>query len=159
MKGIPWCYMCIGLHPDEYPTKKVVFERLKEPEKHFVSQVKKYKDKKHIYINSACLLCGSSYNQYGDYDDSWKITSWKVRKEFELAGINLQDHEVEQIVAQCRRSAKALFENCKDKQGKLRWSFDKMEDMSFAGHLNVILSSAIHAKEQKNKVDYSWNLR
>lgn len=99
MQPIPWCDQCLGLHPDELPTKEDFVLRKENPNAHIVRTVKNRIEKIDQYKNSVCCMCGRSCNAAGLFDPNWTLTKRMVYLELQEAGIGgLQDMQIQILV-------------------------------------------------------------
>ena len=142
--GISWCLNCVGFHPDEFPTFKDFHNKMLNPQKDAWTRSASMKYKLGVYRNKSCAMCGRSYDNNGALDETWVLTAKRVREELIRSGIfNVDDKQVEMVVAQCRKSFTYLLEN-RFKINPKHW-----ERMNFSGALTVIITSAQKARKTR----------
>ena len=143
--GLLHCVNCVGLHPDEPFTKRELYNKIMHREKDLASKLMRYKKIKTIlYANKSCAMCGRSYDQNGDFDESWKITAKRVKQELDNAGLfGVPDEKVNEVVASCRKAFIFLMNN------KKGMTPEQMERFTFNGRLALIITHAQEARKSK----------
>lgn len=146
--GILCCMNCVGMHPDEPITMFEVVNRIKNPSRAVAAKLMSFeKKKKTLYANKSCMLCGRTYDNNGDLDETWELTARRVKQEFDHAGISgVTDSNIKQVVASCFKSWKTLWAN----RGTI--TAQDAEKMTFAGRLALIITHAQEARQKKNTI-------
>lgn len=145
--GIQYCINCIGLHPDQSVTRKIILQRLTNPQSHVFTQWQAYAHKLDLYRDKSCMTCGRTYDERGICDEkkTWTLTAKRVKQEFERAGIfGITDKEVEQVVAVARRAYLKMYQ----KRRELALNPAEMESYTFAH----IIAAAITGAQEGRKV-------
>lgn len=145
--GILCCINCIGIHPDEPITLVTAMSRLNHPQKVVANQLMKFERKRKdgLYTNKSCMLCGRTYDQEGNLDESWELTAKRVAIEFNNAGVSgVSDSDIKKVVASCIKSWKLLWKN------RATIKPTDAEMMTFVGRLTLIIT---HAQEARHKRD------
>jgi len=147
--GILCCVNCIGMHPDEPITMMTIATRLVIPEEVVAKQLMAFKNKKGLYKNKSCMLCGRTYDDNGDLDETWELTAKRVKMEFDNAGVHgVDDAYIKQVVASCIKSWKLLWRN----RATITRP-EQMEQMTFTGRMVLIITHAQMAREKKNTLN------
>lgn len=146
--GILCCVNCVGMHPDEPITLFQVYNRIANTSKEIVNQFKKFEDKRlTLYRNKSCMLCGRTYDNNGNPDETYELTAQRVKIEFDCAGVTgVSDYHIKQTVAACRKSWLTLWKN----RGTI--TAQDAEKMTFCGHLALIITHAQEARIKKNTI-------
>lgn len=152
--AIPCCISCIGLHPDEAMSLIEIKNRIVNPQKLAAAKLMSFEKKRLLlYRNKSCTLCGTTYDNNGNPDESWELTAKRVKMSFDDAGVlGVPDNMVKRTVAKCRKTWLMLLRN------RDNLSFSQMEKMTFAGHLAWIITHAQHAREQKQALGVTESL-
>lgn len=151
--GIAGCVNCTGIHPDKILTIRDCWNRMTAPQKEALMVQAQFEQKRHLYMNKSCSICGRTYDASGNLDESWKMTARRVAEEMQHAGIfGLDEKKIEWIVAQCRKNVETLFKNRMQLVAFARETGDwgPMERMTFSGTLAVIITNAQAARASKN---------
>jgi len=157
--SVSWCMNCVGWHPDQLPTIIDAFKKMTNAHKDAWKQQQTFEGKRlNVYANKSCALCGRTYNSDGTLDETWKETAYRVKQEFDHAGIfGVSDKDIELIVAKCRKAVRFLFKNRiylismateKFNAGN-EDAFLGVQKWTFSGHLALILTHAIEARKSK----------
>ena len=142
--GITYCINCVGLHPDQVVTRDLIRQRLIDPAQNVLHQTAILNLKKYLYVNKSCSMCGRTYDNQGEFDASWKLTAKRVKQEFDNAGIHgVDDKQVDQVVAKCRKSINFLIGN------KKHIPKNKWEMLTFSGQLVLIITTAQETRSEK----------
>jgi len=143
--GILSCINCIGVHPDETITIMTAINRIKAPITEVHRQLAKFEKKKNLYKNKSCMLCGRTYDNEGNLDESWELTAKRVKIELDCAGVTgVDDVYIKQVVSSCIKSWKMLWKN----RGTIKPA--DAEKMTFAGRLALIITHAQEARMKRN---------
>ena len=159
--GIPWCMNCVGWHPDESLTIEKAIVKASNPQQDALFQHSKFQNKKALYANKSCMICGRTYKADGECDTTWDMTARRVKQELDSAGVfGVPDEKIKLIVADCRKSVNNLMAirpkfvamirlgTPKDKQMAL----DAIDRMTFAGRLAMVITAAQEGRRQKMNV-------
>lgn len=142
--GIPWCLYCVGYHPDDIPTSQDLVKRSLNPQKEVWRKQQQFNQKKFLYMNRVCILCGRAYDENAKLDETYKLTAKIVKMEFDDAGIHgLDDRTIEAVVAQCRKAFLTLVQYRKELNPQV-W-----KTMTFSGQLDIIINKALETKDKK----------
>lgn len=137
---IPWCINCIGMNPLDKISMEEVRAKLNEPAKYIMAKSKQANEQWFQYSNKVCTLCGRSYDVSGKFDPSYNRTIQLVRMEFEEAGINISDKQLEAVVAQCRKAIKTLIKH-RFETHRFNWHC-----LTFKGQLDMIINKALDTR-------------
>lgn len=111
-KALPWCMNCVGFHPDHMPTVEEAAMKAHNPQRDAHRQHIKFdKLRLSVYRNKSCSLCGRTYNEDGNLDETWSMTARRVKLCLADQGYFVDDQQVEHVVAKCRQSVEFLFKN------------------------------------------------
>lgn len=149
--ALRYCVNCIGMHPDEEVDSKEVINRLEHPQKLVALKKMTFEAKKlEHYTGKSCTLCGRSYDDKGDLDESWELTAKEVRssfQEFEMEGLTKKQSN--ELVANCVAVWKFLWKN--------RATIEPQHQaiMTFSGRLNYIICKLQIDMEKRNSSSIS----
>lgn len=145
-KVLMFCVNCIGLHPDELPDAKEVNLRLQSPQKLVALKKMKFEEKKlEHYANGTCTLCGRSYDEEGDLDESWNLTAKKVEESItdcDIQGVTTE--YINKIVANCLKTWKLLWAN------RATITPEHQAMMTFSGRLAFLITKIDEDLEKRN---------
>ena len=145
--GIPWCLHCVGYHPDDIPTHKDLIMRSMNPQREIWRKQQQFAQKKFLYMNRVCILCGRAYDYNGKLDETYKLTAKIIKMEFEDAGLHgVDDKWIDATIAQCRKAFLTLIRYRKDIDPHL-W-----KSLTFAGQLDIIINQALDTKDKKKSI-------
>lgn len=155
--GVAWCINCCSYHPDEFPTRKDMFERMAAPQQVVARQLKRLGGKMKMYANKSCSLCGRTYKSDGELDQTWELTAKRVKLELDYAGVlGVSDSSIKEIVAQCRKSVNKLFELIPQLQYQITVQGKNSEkdlmpfvQMTFSGQLALIITAAQDSRSMR----------
>jgi hypothetical protein len=124
--------------------KHEVLNRLLNPSRHtFTKNIQFEKKRLKDYVNKSCMLCGRSYKDDGNLDETFEITARRVAEEFSSEGFNLNAEQVKLVVALCRKRALYLIAY------RAKMTREEMESYSFAGALAMLITIAQASNTQK----------
>lgn len=136
------------MNPDEPVTMLEAMNRIYNPQKVVAAKLLSFEKKRLLlYPNKTCMLCGTTYDEAGNPDETWERTARRVKYEFENAGVHgVSDSDIKRVVATCRQSWKLLWKN----RATIKPS--DAEKMTFAGRLALIITHAQEAREKRNTI-------
>lgn len=152
--GIPFCFCCVGWHPDEMPTVRDAMARAHNPNRDAWFQAQQFEKKRlTVYAHKSCATCGTTFKPDGTPDDTWDLTARRVKQEFDNAGLfAVDDQKIKLVVAKCRKAVEVLFKNrpvfVANALQKGDWL--SMEKMTFAGQLSYIIVVAQEERRRRN---------